>query len=585
MSNRPLIGLLAAGFALALSDACSHQGGSGSTGTAGNTGAGNGSGQAGTGSGSAGTTGSAGTFGDTGTGGSAIGSTAGTTGSGGTVGSAGTNGGSAGTTGAGGAVSANEMIDNLDDNDRMIIAANGRQGPWHSFNDSNGGNIQPPLGTGFVATAGGANNTQYAVHTTGSGYQFGGVGFDLNNATQNPEAMQSMAYNASAFNGVTFWAKSSMGGALRVEFAMRSFVPVSRGGTCPDGGSCWNVYGANTPTLTNNWTQYTIMWAGMQREQGGTNPAFNPSELMSISFKGPGTFDFWVDEIAFTRAGGGPGTAGTTGAGGRGGTTGSAGTNGAAGRGGTTGMAGTNGTAGTTGTGGTSSIMHPPPITSGGMNGWGSRYWDCCKASCGWRTNAGGNPALSCGVSNMSVGENEQSACSGGGAYMCWNEAPWPLDDTLAYGFAAHNGVPCGRCYQIQFNGGGHDGQNNSSINGKTLIVQVTNIGGIASDQFDLLIPGGGVGGADPDSSSCKAQFGQNVDLGAQSGGFRTSCGNDKTCIMNKCQAAFSGKSDLITGCDWFVNWFGAADNPTFVFKQIACPSAITQRSGLRDPG
>ena len=41
------------------------------------------------------------------------------------------------------------MIDNLEDNDRQIIAANGRQGPWHSFNDSNGGNIQPPLGTGF----------------------------------------------------------------------------------------------------------------------------------------------------------------------------------------------------------------------------------------------------------------------------------------------------------------------------------------------------------------------------------------------------------------------------------------------------
>ena len=123
------------------------------------------------------------------------------------------------------------------------------------------------------------------MHTTGSGYQFGGVGFDLNNATPTPEAIQSMAYNASAFNGVTFWAKGS--GTLRVEFAMRSFVPRDRGGTCPDGGSCWNVYGANTPTLTGTWTQITIPWAGMQREQGGTNPAFNPAELMGISFKGP----------------------------------------------------------------------------------------------------------------------------------------------------------------------------------------------------------------------------------------------------------------------------------------------------------
>ena len=56
--------------------------------------------------------------------------------------------------------------------------------------------------------------------------------------------MQSMAYNASAFNGVTFWAKGS--GTLRVEFAMRSFVPTDRGGSCTS--NCWNVYGANTPS-------------------------------------------------------------------------------------------------------------------------------------------------------------------------------------------------------------------------------------------------------------------------------------------------------------------------------------------------
>ena len=65
MSNRLLIGLVAAGFALSLSEACNHAGGNGSTGTAG-TGsgsAGTGSGQAGTGPGNAGTSGEAGTFG------------------------------------------------------------------------------------------------------------------------------------------------------------------------------------------------------------------------------------------------------------------------------------------------------------------------------------------------------------------------------------------------------------------------------------------------------------------------------------------------------------------------------------------
>ncbi len=178
------------------------------------------------------------------------------------------------------------MIDNLEDNDRQIIVANGRQGPWHSFNDSNGGNIQPPLGTGFVRDRGRREQHRLRAFTRqAAAIQFGGVGFDLNNAASTPESAQSMAYNASAFSGVTFWAKGS--GTLRVEFAMRSFVPTDRGGSCTS--NCWNVYGANTPSLSSNWTQITIMFAGMQREQGGTSPAFNPSELMSISFKGPGT--------------------------------------------------------------------------------------------------------------------------------------------------------------------------------------------------------------------------------------------------------------------------------------------------------
>ena len=91
--------------------------------------------------------------------------------------------GAAGTTGT-----SSEMIDKLDDNDARIMMVGGRQGPWHSFNDSNGGNQQPPIGTGFLPVPGGANSTSHAVHTTGSGYQFGGVGFDLNNSTTMPES-------------------------------------------------------------------------------------------------------------------------------------------------------------------------------------------------------------------------------------------------------------------------------------------------------------------------------------------------------------------------------------------------------------
>jgi Glycosyl hydrolase family 45 len=584
MSKRLFIGLLAVALAASLSEAC-HPTGSVGTGTAGNGSQGTGNSSGAAGSGSAGTSGGAGTSGSAGTTGSAgsVSPTAGTTGSAGVTGSAGAGAsGSAGTTGAGGIVASSEMIDNMDDGDRLIIVASGRQGPWHTFSEPAGGNLQPPVGNGFLPMSGGANNTSHAVRVTGSGYQFGGVGFDLNNANSTPEHMSSQPYNASAFTGMTFWAKGS--GTLRIEFPQRSFVPTDRGGSCT--GSCWNVYGATTPTLTGSWQQITISWSGMQREQGGTSPAFNPAELMGVAFKAGASFDFWIDEVAFTRSGS-TGTAGTTGRGGttgtagRGGTTGNAGTTGTAGRGGTTGNAGTTGSAGNSG------VVHPPPI-SGGTNGWASRYWDCCKPSCGWRANAGGRtPASSCGQQNQSLGAtDERNACfDNGNAFMCWNQSPWALDDTLAYGYVAFNGVPCGRCFQIEFLGTSYNGGTNagtSALAGKTMIVQATNIGDIGANHFDLQIPGGGVGSAG--FGACMRQFG-SADLGAQSGGYRTSCNGDKACIMSRCQAAFSGRTDLLAGCDWFVNWFNAADNPNLRYKQIACPSAITQRSGLADPG
>src|SRR5262249_28312309 len=141
--------------------------------------------------------------------------------------------------------------DNLDDGDDRILMTGGRQGPWHSFNSSNGGNQQPPISGPFAPQSGGANGTPYAVHTTGSGYTYGGVGFDLNNSNST-----IASYDASAFTGITFWAKGN--GNLRVEFPQKSFVPSNQGGSCGS-GACWNVYGSRAiqGMLSDQWKQFT----------------------------------------------------------------------------------------------------------------------------------------------------------------------------------------------------------------------------------------------------------------------------------------------------------------------------------------
>jgi hypothetical protein len=164
---------------------------------------------------------------------------------------------------------------------------------------------------------------------------------------------------------------------------------------------------------------------------------------------------------------------------------------------------------------------------------------------------------------------------------MCWSGAPWQVTDTFAYGFVAASGsnYHCGRCYQVDFTGEGHDDATPQRIRGKTMIVQVINNGGVGTDQLDLLVPGGGVGVF---PNACPAQWGVS-DLGDPYGGFRRTCGDNAACVRGRCETAFSNKPELMAGCNWFLGWFSNVNNPRVVFKQIACPAAITQRSGMPD--
>ncbi len=244
------------------------------------------------------------------------------------------------------------------------------------------------------------------------------------------------------------------------------------------------------------------------------------------------------------------------------------------------GSSGGTGGSGSTG-GGTANV---DPLPSGAQNGWASRYWDCCKPHCAWSANAPGGALKMCNVQNQPLSDPDApSSCDGGPAYTCWNMAPWAVADNLAYGFAAtpSGGNDCGKCYQLEFTGSGQHNANDpgsKSLAGKTMIVQATNVGGdVGGGQFDLLIPGGGVGAF----NGCSQQWGVS-DLGAQYGGFLTSCNGDVSCLRQKCQEVFSGKPDLLDGCLFHVEWMQGADNPQLRYAQVPCPSELTQISGMR---
>jgi len=204
-----------------------------------------------------------------------------------------------------------------------------------------------------------------------------------------------------------------------------------------------------------------------------------------------------------------------------------------------------------------------------------TRYWDACKPSCGWDGNASGSPngvAKSCSVNGSVLSNNaERNACEGGGtAYTCMKQAPWKVSDNLSYGFAAsHTNGDCGKCFELSFN------------NGKKMVIMVSNIGGdVANGQFDLMIPGGGVGAFNALSNQISQNGGSSGNLGQQYGGFRATCGPDKNCIRNMCNSAFGSAAlaDLKAGCEWYIDWFDAADNPQANSQSVTCPQALIDK-------
>lgn len=264
--------------------------------------------------------------------------------------------------------------------------------------------------------------------------------------------------------------------------------------------------------------------------------------------------------------------------------------------------------------------------SSAPKKGWNTRYWDACKPHCSWigqgeegKTDTttqesyvkGMTTARNCNIHDVEVPtftlghavqqywmgfEGTTSACEIGaaGVFTCTDMAPVAVNENLAYAYAAGPGAStsCGKCFHLQYDGSFKDesGTNkpketHKALKGKHLIVMTSNIGhDVADGQFDLMVPGGGVGIFDALSVQVN---GADVDWGAQYGGFLTKCqqmlGYDaklseyQGCIHDMCDAAFkdSGFENLYRGCNWFADWYMAADNPTYYVEEVECPQYL----------
>ncbi|MCQ2063523.1 MAG: glycosyl hydrolase family 5 [Fibrobacter sp.] len=266
-------------------------------------------------------------------------------------------------------------------------------------------------------------------------------------------------------------------------------------------------------------------------------------------------------------------------------------------------------------------------ISNNGKKGWNSRYWDACKPHCAWISNGqegktdttseesyqkGMTTTRNCNIHDVEVPtytlghavqqywfgyEGTNNACDGAGSkgtFACTDMAPIAVNENLSYAYVAGPGssTTCGKCFHLQYDGSFKDASGNNApkethqaLKGKHIIVMTSNIGHDVQDgQFDLMVPGGGVGAFDALSTQVN---GAGINWGAGFGGFLTECqsknGYDnkkevyQQCVRDMCDAAFgnAGLPNLLRGCHWFADWYMAADNPTYNWEEVECPQYL----------
>lgn len=221
---------------------------------------------------------------------------------------------------------------------------------------------------------------------------------------------------------------------------------------------------------------------------------------------------------------------------------------------------------------------------AGGQQGFATRYWDCCMPHCAWPEHGGA--AKTCDAKGKTpIGNNSGSICSNGQGTTCTSQIPIIVSDKLAYAFAATpgNDATCGKCFALTFTGTGkyETKANHQALKGKTLVVMASNIGyDVQGGQFDIMIPGGGVGAF----NGCAAMgWG---DQGAQYGGLLSKCEDEvgydgdlltkrKECLKEKCNKSFANDTQAKEGCLFLATWMEAAGNPNHTYKEVECPQAL----------
>jgi hypothetical protein len=240
----------------------------------------------------------------------------GTSGAGGAAGaSSGGLGGGPGGVGGGGPIPCDQdtgttpdTISDFEDGTGAVLSSEGRGGgSWFAFVDGGAGCMHTLPESGpimAVAIPGGRCGSSFGLEVVGGDCSALGLGADF----IPPNDGVPVPYDASAFAGVVFWARSDEAGAMPL---LRVDLPDAdtdaRGGCVPEGSiPCDDHFGIVVP-LGFTWQRFLVRFNALSQKGTGVPVpgGFDPSRVFGIRFTFPDgppvglppNFDFWIDDV------------------------------------------------------------------------------------------------------------------------------------------------------------------------------------------------------------------------------------------------------------------------------------------------
>jgi len=184
-------------------------------------------------------------------------------------------------------------IDDLEHMGTGLPSRDGRSGGWYHYNDGTSG-MQFPVA--LTVTDEAAVEGTRSIRTYGEGFSSWGAALGL--SIRADGRGDDCPYDASAYEGITFWARGQDQVFMHVSTV--ATVPVDEGGTCASATLCWDDHGKSI-LLTDEWTQYTVRWDEVQQAGWGIPADFDPSRIVLFHWQDQdaSSFDIWVDDLRF----------------------------------------------------------------------------------------------------------------------------------------------------------------------------------------------------------------------------------------------------------------------------------------------